>query len=91
MIILMICAMKVNHLCYLIFVLAQNNDVAWQRWEFEKGPYVWIRSSVDSHEAAHHLLSVLGASGVCKTDERAVDRNPGAPLELEQEKEQREQ
>lgn len=45
---------------------------------------------MDSHEAAHHLLSVLGASGVCKTDERAVDRDPGAPLELEDRKQQQE-
>lgn len=36
-----------------------------------------------SHETAHHLFGVFGASGVRKADERAVDGNPGAPLELE--------
>lgn len=36
-----------------------------------------------SHEAAHHLFSVLRASGVCEADERAVDRDPGTPLQLQ--------
>lgn len=41
---------------------------------------------MDSHEAAHHLLGVLRASGVGETDERAVDSDPGAPFELEHKK-----
>lgn len=36
----------------------------------------------NSHEAAHHLFGVFRASGVCKADERAVDCDPGAPLQL---------
>lgn len=44
---------------------------------------VWSHKSVDSHKAAHHLFGVLRASGICKTDERAVDGDPGTPLELE--------
>ena len=35
------------------------------------------------HEAAHHLFSVLGAPGVGEADERAVDGNPRAPLQLQ--------
>lgn len=38
-----------------------------------------------SHEAAHHLFGVFWAPGVRKADERAVDCDPGAPLELEYE------
>lgn len=42
----------------------------------------------DSHEAAHHLFGVLRAPGVCKADERAVDRDPGAPLQLKHTKDE---
>lgn len=35
------------------------------------------------HEAAHHLLCVLGAARVGEADEGAVDGDPGAPLQLE--------
>ena len=35
-----------------------------------------------SHEATHHLLRVLRAPGVGKADERAVDSDPGTPLQL---------
>ena len=36
-----------------------------------------------SHEAAHHLLCVLGAARVGEADEGAVDGDPGAPLQLQ--------
>lgn len=35
------------------------------------------------HEAAHHLLCVLGAARVGEADEGAVDGDPGAPLQLQ--------
>lgn len=35
-----------------------------------------------SHEATHHLFSVLRAPGVGKADEGTVDGNPSAPLQL---------
>lgn len=41
------------------------------------------RAGLYSHEAAHHLLGVLRAPGVSEADEGAVDRDPGAPLQLE--------
>lgn len=45
--------------------------------------YLWqLTQMVYSHEAAHHLFGVLWASGVCKADERAVDGDPGTPLQL---------
>lgn len=49
-------------------------------------PHPGVPPSPDpaSHEATHHLLSVLRAPGVGKADEGAVDSDPSAPLQLEE-------
>lgn len=47
-------------------------------------PYTGVPPSLGpaSHEATHHLLSVLRAPGIGEADEGAVDSDPSAPLQL---------
>lgn len=52
--------------------------------KFSQGSMIWWQKwIVGSHEAAHHLFGVFWAPRVGEADKRAVDSNPGTPLELQ--------